>query len=357
MLFHLYDAAQQCFQRIAEKLSLIAQDSEMFEAIKALDQAGNRFVYAAEAIEEGFSKLAFLHQFAGRCQREKADAIFKKNNEALSSLEKAEQLLPKLFSFLEEEASTPVQGVNRVRFQSLADAYYMAGRALVKEEQKIPELCFRAAECWKEVLNSATNSDRAPFLEKAARCYREAAIHVETKQEEAALFYTKAGNLMNDAAKADDKVVATVLVQAADAYLSMVQENKKNSEQHNSVIQLLKSVAKYSEIAAKELEIVPAQDKDIAAALGHASLNLMRAAESLKLGNQELADAYEHCATSYYYFAVANKPSLVKHLPLSMRLSFQENSIVSDSVKEYWKQAIVDNNERIKQLLCTDDAL
>lgn len=145
--------------------------------------------------------------------------------------------------------------------------------------------------------------------------------------------------------------VSRLYVNVANCYSSLITELKGGRRDDDPMMQLFRSAAKYGEIAVQEVKLSDIKNDAASVSLIGSFLNLKLAAEALQRGDQELADAYERCANSHFYLAVANKPSLVEHLPLALRLGFQKEFTASQGVREYWEKVTINNHQKITELL------
>lgn len=156
---------------------------------------------------------------------------------------------------------------------------------------------------------------------------------------------------MRDAVGRRNFTAAEEWRRAAECYLEIIKEKEQSSSNQDAVIELFKSAARYSEIAAEEIERNPTKRDNDIFSLKTVASNLELAAEVLQEGDQELAEAYQNFAASCYYFAVASKPSLVKHLPEALRFGLREESAPNEGACVYWSKAAANNFKKINELL------
>ncbi len=340
---------QKRFSKLYEQAAISFQKGNKQSMAEATIIKMNDENISANWIFSGMQKLNAITQLS-----KKNDALFKLYN--MSS---------KYFQYVAEKLLSAVSSKDFHEITSLRQAAsYFASAAEAKEEgdeeisslYELLGLCYRqnqkaiakdnseaityfelAQQTLLESLDSLSKEEKKPPSIKLAKKYSYSLAHS---------YYMAGRSFLKSAADASN-----LYLQTAECYSTLIQEEKNGRNDTDPVIQLFRAAAKYSEIAAQESEFSSTDNETVCTSLGAAALNLKIAAEALQGGDQELADAYERCATSHFYLAVANKPSLVEHLPLALRLGFQKESTPSRGIRAYWEKVTIENHQKIVDLL------
>ncbi|MBX9578224.1 MAG: hypothetical protein K2W97_07095 [Chthoniobacterales bacterium] len=341
-LREIFQAAGNCFQGAVQKLS--KGGSQAWKEFQFLEQAGDHFLEAAEAMSAGEAKLAGLQQVVGRSLQAAAHAMEIGEREALSRFQDSY----KMFSYAlkaDRKKDVPLSDV----YQKIGTYSDAAGNALLKGQQKIAQLYTKAASCLNGTLKNTKEGARV--LTFASTYFAKAVDSLKEGDQEAAKLYELAGEYTQKAASAQNPNIKYQLGRVASCYLKIIERKGKGFQEEDSAIQLFRSACSYNQTVAEEIAEGPDQDEETLISLGAASLNLFLAAQVMEQGDKELADVYANCAASHHYLVIARNPALLERFPRQFQIGFKKESVPNVGLIKYWENAAKANHLQIEQLL------
>ena len=341
-LREIFQAAGICFQGAVQKLS--KGGGQGWKECQFLEQAGDHFVEAAKAINQGEAKLAGLQKSLGRSRQAAAHAIGLDHSEALSHFQESY----KMFSYAlkaDRKKDVPLSDV----YQKIGTYSDAAGNALLKGERKIAQLYAKAASCQHGTLKNT--KEEAMHLGFASACFLTAVDSLKEGDPEAAKLYELAGEYTQKAASAQNPNIKYQLERVASCYLKIIERKDKGFQEEDSAMKLFRSACSYNQTVAEEIAEGPDQDEETLMSLGAASLNLFLAAEVMEQGDKELADIYANCAASHHYLVIARNPALQERFPPQFQIGFKKESVPNVGLIKYWQNAAKTNHLQIEKLL------